>query len=226
MDSEMYVDFSSKAKKKSPLHQVFLRSTEEDGKGMKEKKREEDLQYLVEKILSRVEELDSKILKGVEALLEPLVAMKETVATIEPETLPTATATAAAAESGFMAELLGDVESLKNEMEDADWKHPPADVIDELISDVRDLKQAREQKLEAMTQTEGSFNQLESQTKAKLVAIREEIDELKKEVKLISSNLGNLFTFVFAKEHGKSMRLKGGWIEERFVIQALKPKST
>ena len=102
----------------------------------------------------------------------------------------------------------------------------PADVVDVLISDVRDLKEAREKKLDSIAMTEGSLEQLETVTKANFKALRKELDELQKEVSSVSLNLGNIFTFIYGKEHGREMRLKGGWVDDRFVIQAVKLKSS
>ena len=125
-----------------------------------------------------------------------------------------------------ITQLLSDVESLKKEMQDADWKQPPADVIDGLISDVRDLKEAKEKKAEAVALAEGSLEQLETVTKANLKALRREIDDLQEEISTISSNLGHLFTFVYGKEHGRAMRLKGGWVDEKFMIRAVNQKKS
>jgi len=226
MDSEMYADFK-KAEKGNDLHQVFLPPAK--GREKQAKKKDREIEYL-EKILSKVEDMDSRILKGVEELIRPTLKESAT-ATLAPEeavvdarsaaTLPALTESVA-----DITQLLSDVELLKKEMEDTDWKHPPADVIDGLISDVRDLKETREKKLEAMALTEGSLEQLENVTKVNLKALRREVEELQKEVSSISTNLGNLFTFVYGKEHGRAMRLKGGWVDDRFVIQAMKLKSS
>ena len=195
------------------------------------------MEYL-EKILNRVEELDAKILKGVEELIQPILVSKmESDATLAPS-IPTeaviaeekpVSSTVAPALSESVTEitqLLSDVEALKKEMQDADWKQPPADVIDGLISDVRDLKEAKEKKSEAVALTEGSLEHLETATKTSLKALRREVDELQEDVSTISTNLGHLFTYVYRKDHGHPAKLRGGMVDGKFVIRAVQPKNS
>ncbi len=215
MDSEMYTDFDRSRK---PAVKQNLRPAEEEDEQQKATKKQNEL---LEKILSKVNDLDNSIFKKVEGLL---LAEKEKTPPEEDE--PSRDNTVTDDKVAELEELLSDVQALKKEMEDAKWKHSPAEETDQLISDVKELKAGFDKKREAMATAKESLQQLESQTKSDLQILKKDMDDLKQDVKLIDQNLGNLFTFVYGKDHGRSMKLKGGWQDEKFVIQAVKLKPT
>jgi chromosome segregation ATPase len=221
MDSEMYADFN-KSKKPSSMKQLFLPITEEE----EEENPKDSYVQVLEKIFMKLHGLDNRIVKQLESLIHPLL---DANAKEKRQTTEASSANSGAITEQSLAEidqLLSDVQALKKEMADGNWKNPPADVIDQLISDVRDLKHDFEKRKEAITQSGGAVEQLENQIKLNIQTLRKEIGDLKQEVSLLAQNLGNLFTFVYATDRGKTMKLKGGWKDEKFVIQTSKPNPT
>ena len=186
MDSEMYGDFSySQCERKNlpPTRSVFLATRKTEG-------REEEILDQLERVSSKLDSLEDSITHRI----------KQDVV------LPVVT------ESNYKMEeldaLLSDVEQLKQEMKDAEWKQFPAAEVDELVTDV---KRMREERLKEGKELSNRVNKME-----------EEIGSLKKELQLTVHNLGNLFTFVYGRDRGKSMQLKGGMQGDHLVIHTMR----
>lgn len=186
MDSEMYGDFSySQCERKNlpPTRSVFLATRKTEG-------REEEILDQLERVSSKLDSLEDSITHRI----------KQDVV------LPVVTESNSKMEE--IDALLSDVEQLKQEMKDAEWKQFPAAEVDELVTDV---KRMREERLKEGKELSNRVNKME-----------EEIGSLKKELQLTVHNLGNLFTFVYGRDRGKSIQLKGGMQGDHLVIHTMR----
>ena len=189
MDSEMYGDFSYSNCERSSMP-VFLE---------KKKKDQDDILERLEEVSGKLDSLEESITNRIKQDVLPIMTESASRAVNDESKMED------------IEELLSDVEKLKVDMREANWKKYPAKEVDELASDVKLLREER-------IKEKGELS-------ARVVKLEEEIKDLKRELQLMVHNLGNLFTFVYGRDRGKSIQLKGGMQGDHLVIHTCRGPS-
>jgi hypothetical protein len=101
----------------------------------------------------------------------------------------------------YLAERCGTTEARH-----AEWKQFPAKEVDELATDVKRMREER----------------LQKELSSRVSKMEDDICALKRELQLTLHNLGNLFTFVYGRDRGKSIQLKGGIQGDHLVIHTIR----
>lgn len=196
MDSEMYGNFRNS-----------LPTSEEEEEVVNSRTiLQPDVMEMLGKIFKRIEQLEFNVFVRMEDLIRPLLKAKDEIE-IKPS---------------IVESLIGGNEE-KQAVEDVVIpQEPSSKVLDEVLTNVVELRTEVKKREDSLDKTERLLNQLEVQTSSNLNALQKDVDFLKSEVQSTLTNLTHLFAFVYGKEKGKPVRLKGGLKDDKLIVHCFK----
>ncbi len=167
-----------------------------------------DIMDILEKIFKRIEQLEFNVFVRMEDLILPLLKAKDEI-----ESKP-----------AVVENLSGGNEVAKVE-EIVIPQEPSSKVLDEVLANVVELRTEVKKREEFIDKTDKLLNQLEVQTSSNLSALQKDVDSLEvrgSNVQSILANLTHLFAFVYGKERGKPVQLKGGLKDDKLLVHCFK----
>ncbi len=151
-------------------------------------KKKQDIWDQLEKVSSKLDVLEATIANRVKQDVLPILTEFSSARKLEDSKMEEIVA------------LVNDLKQLKQEMKDGQQKQFPSKVDDAPATDAKHV-------------LEGHGEQ-----RRELADLQEDVCDLKKDLQQVMQNVGNLFAFVYGKERGKQVQLKGGMQGDRLVI--------
>jgi regulator of replication initiation timing len=151
-------------------------------------KKKQDIWDQLEKVSSKLDVLEASIANRVKQDVLPILTEFSSARKLEDSKMEEIVA------------LVNDLKQLKQDMKDGQQKQFPAKVDDAPAIDAKHV-------------LEGHGEQ-----RRELADLQEDVCDLKKDLQQVMQNIGNLFAFVYGKERGKQVQLKGGMQGDRLVI--------
>jgi hypothetical protein len=220
MDSEMYSDFAANQnrawKKNFSLEASEVDEKGDDGTNSKTYQACEQILNKLEEFLKHMPHMESQFAFQVEKAVKPIldvlkekeeIAEKEESADEDQEVREIIPA---------VEQLIVDVKSLQEEVTKKNQMTEP--------NPAAEVPGASQQDVDALAL---EVQELKEQLKDTVAGLEEKLAKVQDEVDAITSNVGNLFTFMYAKEKGKTVRLKGGWHQStgRLLIHVSRPSA-
>lgn len=118
-------------------------------------------------------------------------------------------------------------ESVKSKPDSGNLNELVVSEVEKLLADVKDLKRDMTESESGLVaeMTDAKMKQVQAEMKLGFKQVHDEVAQLKVELDSVKMNLENLYYFVSSKERGRPVRLKGGHLNDKFIIQALKVRS-